>query len=139
MSFESKQDLQVELADKRQDRVRPIRDASDAMREASDLLAELWISWRFREETQGVADAVPQSRGFLACDSEESVETKSFIAPEQRDWMTVCSARKNGYRHLALMESAQCQTAGSAMKSILQKHHARIKSGQDRLLDLRDF
>lgn len=140
MSSETMFDLQqVELAGNRQDLIRTSNDASHGMRDASDLIVELWISRRLREEARDDSDSASQAQGFATFDPEKAVETKSFAACDQRDWMTFCSERKNEDRPSVLDESTSGQTAGSALKSILQKHHARVKSGQDRLLDLRDF
>ena len=139
MSFESKQDLPVELCDNRQDRVEPMRFAYEAMRAASDLITELWICRRLRDTSEDDDDSASHRPGFPACSHENSVETPSLVAREPRDWLNLCGFGKDGDRHPARTHSAPCQTAGTALKSILQKHHARVRSGQDRLLDLRDF
>ena len=139
MSFESKQGLQKEWADKNYDRVHPICDASDAKGEASDLIAVFWICRGLRSEVQGDEGAVPRTREFLPCEREEVCETNSCVAPAQRDWMNLSSSRQNEDCHVVPFGSAPRQTTRIALKSILEKHRVRAKSGKDRLLDLRDF
>lgn len=139
VSFKSKRDLQAELADNRQDRVEPMRFAYEAMRAASDLITELWICRRLCDTPENDDDSASHRSGFPACSHENTVERQLSVAREPRDWLSLCGFGKAGDRHTERIHSAQCQTAGTALKAILQKHHARVRSGQDRLLDLRDF
>ena len=138
MSFEAKQDLQVESIGNMQDRVRPSLNASEEMREAPGLIAEHWFSRRTSEEVD-VSDSASQSVRILASDRENLAHKESPLPPERRDWSTLYGCGQIEDRLLAPVGSASGKTARSALKSILQKHHARVKSGQDRLLDLRDF
>ncbi len=139
MSFEAKQDLQVESIGNRQDRVRPNRDASEEMLKAPDLIAEYWISRGISDEMPDVSDSAFQIARILTSDRENLADKESPGAPERRDWKNLYCCGQIQDRLLAPAGSAPHQTARSALKSILQKHHARVKSGQDRLLDLRDF
>lgn len=143
-------DGKLELAEKLLALIRATVDESNDKRGASEQTDDFSVFALRHEGSKGRANPAFDRQGFTVC-GKEPLEDVLAKTPEAPRYTNACDALSDEDRHevAAAYETgkisieqnpnkARRRTAGSALKSILRKHHARLKSGHDRILDLHD-
>jgi hypothetical protein len=138
MSSEMQGDAPLDLAAGQRGFIGANHDASDARAESPERAHDSSHCLRLCGTAYEGSNYSLNAPHFIRIEG-KSVQRQPLTSPQPRDWKNVSGPRNIEDRRVAIAESQPWQTAGSALKSILKKHHARVRLGHDRILDLRDF
>ncbi len=151
MALELKSDLNQETITKLQKLIRANIDAHDGFRDAAQEINDPQVAQLFRTLANERSAMATELQNYVQWNGEEAEEDGSFAASVHRVWIDIRSKLSGGDPYAILAEAERGEdhikeayedvlkeTAGSAMNSVLQAQYARVKSGHDRVRDLRD-
>ena len=151
MTLETKETLDQETLDGLQKLIRYNIDSSKGFKESAEEIDNASIATMFRELADQRCAIATELQQHVQWNGEEAVDDGSAIAAMHRAWLAVrgklsggdayailCEAERGEDYIKAAYESVLKSTAGSAMNSTLQHQYAKIKTGHDRVRDLRD-
>lgn len=152
MSIETKLPLTHETVEKLQRLIRANIDAYDGLRESADVINDPAIGGLFDDIAKQRSEMASELQEHVEWNGEEAVDDGSFAAGVHRAWMAVRSKLNSGDPYVVLSEAEYgedhikqayeevlLETAGTAINSLLLKQYDRVKSGHDRIRDLRDY
>jgi uncharacterized protein (TIGR02284 family) len=152
MSLETTANLEADTVAKLQDLIRANIDAYDGLRESAEEINDVSIATLFRELASQRSKLASELQDYVEWNNEDAADDGSFSAGVHRAWLNVRSKLNSGDPYVVLIEAefgedhikhayedVLKETAGSAMNAVLQKQYAVVKSGHDRVRDLRDL
>ncbi|QDS90754.1 hypothetical protein EC9_49700 [Rosistilla ulvae] len=151
MSLETKTNLNETTVTKLQKLIRANIDAYDGFRESADEIADNNLSTLFRQVATERSALATELQNYVEWNGAEAEEDGSVAASVHRAWINVRSKINGGDPYVILIEAERGEdhikhayedvlkeTAGSAMNDVLTAQYAIVKSGHDKIRDLRD-
>ncbi len=151
MTLETKADLSDVTIGKLQKLIRANIDSYDGFREAANEIDDREIAALFTELSDQRSAMASKLQKFVEYNDQDAVEDGSVAAATHRIWMNIRSKLGGGDVHAVLAEAERGEdhikaayedvlkeTAGSAMNDVLTDQYRAVKSGHDRVRDLRD-
>ncbi len=151
MSVETKTSLNDATVSKLQDLIRINIDSEEGFQEAVQQLEDSRLTGVFAELGAQRAQNATELQDYVQWNGEKPRDEGSYAAAFHRTWMDLRSTLNGGDTHVILCEAergedsikkayedALKETAGSAVNDVLTRQYANVKSGHDRIRDLRD-
>lgn len=151
MSIETKLKLNESTIKQLQELIQINLDSREGFETAAEAIEDKAVAALFRDLAQTRGQFADELSEYVDRNGAESREEGSYAAAFHRFWIdlraklngedshVVLSEAERGEDHIkAAYEDALKTTAGSAMNDVLTRQYAAIKSGHDRVRDLRD-
>lgn len=151
MAVETKADLNKKTIEKLQKLIRANIDSHEGFQKAAEEVEDQNIAGLFRNLAEQRSQFASELQNYVEWNGEEARNDGSVAAQVHRVWMNVRSKLSGGDAYAILAEAefgedhikeayeeVLEETAGSAMNDVLSHQFAQIKSGHDRVRDLRD-
>ena len=151
MSLETKTDLNDETINGIQKLIRYNIDSAEGFESAAKSIDTDSIATLFRDLATERQSLATELQTYVDFNGEEPVDSGSAMAAVHRAWIStrglinggaahpiLCEAEKGEDYIKAAYEDVLKETAGSALNEVLTKQYAQVKSGHDRVRDLRD-
>ncbi|GIX00448.1 MAG: histidine kinase [Pirellulaceae bacterium] len=151
MRLETTSDLNEQTLEKLQQLVRANIDSVEFLQEGAEKVEDITVAQLFRDmasQRNGFADELQQ---YVQWNGKDAEEEGTFIGSVRRTWFAFRTALNGGDATVVLIEAERAEdaikeayedvlieTAGSALNDVLSRQYAVIKSGHDRVRDLRD-
>ncbi len=152
MTMEIKTSLKPDTIEKLQRLIQANIDAYDGFRESAEEIDDPQIAQLFREIASERSMLASELQDYVEWNGTESEDDGSFAATVHRAWINVRSKLNNGDPHVVLSEAEYGEDyikqayeevleeiPGSAINDVLRKQYHIVKSGHDRVRDLRDL
>jgi uncharacterized protein (TIGR02284 family) len=151
MSLETKTNLNEATISGVQKLIRYNIDSAEGFQEAARDIKTDAIASLFRDLAAERQELAAELKTHVEFNGEEPVDSGSIMAAVHRVWINVrsminggaaypvlCEAEKGEDYIKAAYEGVLKESAGSAMNDVLTQQYAKVKSGHDRVRDLRD-
>lgn len=151
MTIETKNTLTEETIEKLNDLIRINIDSRQGLVDAAEAIDDDAVAGLFRAVATERAEFADQLKSYVTWNDENPTKEQSFASKVHQCWMN-CRAKLNGGdAHVVLIEAeygedqikhayedALTDNPGSAMSDVLHSQYAVVKSGHDRIRDMRD-
>ena len=151
MSLETKANLNEETVSTLQDLIQINIDSAKGFRESAEQIADVNLASLFQEMAKTRQGLAEDLKAHVQYSGERPREDGTFLASLHRTWLdlrakltggdptTILVDAEKGEDYIkAAYEDALKKTAGSAVNDVLTQQYAVVKSGHDRVRDLRD-
>lgn len=151
MAIETKTTLEDQTIEKLQELTRANMDAYHGLKESADQIDDRKVADLFHGIARERSQFVDELKTYIEWNGEEAPADGTFAASVHRSWIeirgmltggdayAILAEAERGEDHIkAAYEEALKETAGSAMNDVLQDQYVKVKSGHDRIRDLRD-
>ena len=151
MSLETKANLNEETVSTLQDLIQINIDSAKGFRESAEQIEDVNLASLFQEMAKTRQGLAEDLKSHVEYSGERPREDGTFLASVHRCWLdlrakitggdatTVLVDAEKGEDYIkAAYEDALKKTAGSAVNDVLTQQYAIVKSGHDRVRDLRD-
>lgn len=149
--METKTTLNDKTIEGVQDLIRINIDSYKGFEQAADTIENKRIAGLFREIATQRRNNAATLRNHVQMNDEDAEDSGSIKGNLHRWWLSARGTLNGGDDHVVLIEAERGEdaikeryeevlkdTAGSAMNDVLQKQYAEVKTGHDRIRDLRD-
>ncbi|WP_413431361.1 PA2169 family four-helix-bundle protein [Crateriforma spongiae] len=151
MTLETKDQLNETTVKKLQQLIQANIDAYDGFRESAEEIEHSALADLFRQIAHQRSKFATELQNFVSWNGEAPETDGSVAASIHRTWIDIRGKLNGGDPHVILIEAERGEdhikhayedvlkeTAGSAMSDVLNAQYAIVKSGHDKIRDLRD-
>ncbi len=151
MSLETKFQLRESTIKKLQELIRANIDAYDGFHESADEIKDQSIARLFRHIADERSSLASELQEYVEWNGEEAAKEGTVAAGVHRAWINIRSKLNGGDAYVILCEAERGEdlikhayedvmkeTAGSPLNHVLLQQYSIVKSGHDKVLDLRD-
>lgn len=151
MSLETKANLSEETIETLQDLIQVNIDSAKGFQESAEKIEDVNLSNLFKEMAKTRTSLANDLKSHVQYTGERPRKDGTYLASIHRAWIDLKSKvsggdatsilveAEKGEDHIkAAYEDALKKTAGSTVNDVLTKQYAAVKSGHDRIRDLRD-
>ncbi len=151
MAVETKATLTDETVEHLQKLIRANIDSYNGFHESAGEIDNAVLASLFKQLGDQRSELASELQDFVEFNGKEAEEDGSVAAKTHRVWINIRSKINSGDPHVILVEAERGedyikeayedvlqQTAGSAMNAVLMEQYRTVKSGHDKIRDLRD-